>query len=59
MVDLRFAENESDARLIVRMAQAVVNGGKVEVHLAGVLWLERRHLQVDDDEAAELEVVEE
>ena len=59
MVDLRFAENESDARLIVRMAQAVVNGGKVEVHLAGVLWLERRHLQVDDDEAPELQVVKE
>ena len=41
------------------MAQEVVNGGKVEIHLAGVLRLEWRHLQIHDDKAPKLQVVEE
>ena len=56
---LRLAENESDARLVVGMAQQVVDGGKVKIHLAGILRLERRHLQIDDDKAPKLQVVEE
>ena len=56
---LRLAENQADARLVVRVAEHVVNGGEVEVHLAGVFRFEGRHLQVDDAEASELEVVEE
>jgi len=56
---LRFAQDEADARLVVGMAEKVVDGGEVEVHLAGVLRLERRRLQVNNHEASELQVVEE
>lgn len=41
------------------MAQEVVHGREVEVHLAGVLGPEVGHLQVDHDEAAQAQVVEE
>jgi hypothetical protein len=56
---LLLAKNESDTRLVVRMAEHVINGGEVEVHLPRILRLERRHLQIDDNEASELQVVEE
>src|SRR5882672_4416938 len=55
---LRLAENEANAWLVIRMAKHVIDGGEVEVHLAGVLRLERRHLEIDDHEASKLEVVE-
>src|SRR5437870_5009967 len=48
---LRLAQNKADARLVVGMAEKIVNGGEVEVHLPRVLWLERRHLQLNDAEA--------
>jgi len=43
---LRLAQDETDARLVVGMAEKVVDGGKIEVHFAGVLRLERCRLQV-------------
>jgi len=43
---LRLAENEADAWLIARMFEEIVHRCKVEVHLAGVLRLERSALQV-------------
>src|SRR5437667_12330321 len=55
---LRLAKNEANARLVIRMAEHVIDGGEVEVHLAGVLRLERRHLEINDHEASKLEVVE-
>jgi len=41
------------------MAQQVVDGRQVEVHLAGVLELEVVDLEVDDDEAPQAQVIEE
>jgi len=55
----RLAENEPDAPLVVGMTEHVVGSGKIEVHLAGVFWLERPHFKVNDDKAAKLEVIEE
>ena len=34
------------------MPQQVVDGGQVEIHLAGVLGLEVVYLELDDDEAS-------
>ena len=56
---LGLAENQADARLVVGVPKQVVNGGEIEVHLAGVFRFERPSLQIDDAEAAQLEVVEE
>lgn len=39
------------------MPEHVIDGGEVEVHLPGILWLEGRHLQIDDDEASKLQMV--
>src|SRR5260370_20240700 len=55
---LRFAENQDDARFIVGMAEHVIDGGEVEIHLSRVLRLERRHLEVNHHEASKLQVVE-
>lgn len=40
------------------VAEDVVDGGEIEVQLAGVFGLEGAGLQIDDDEAAEFDVVE-
>src|ERR1035437_4301932 len=56
---LRFAQDEANTRLVVGMAKHVIDGGEVEVHLAGILRLKCAHPQVDNDEASELQVVEE
>ena len=40
------------------MPQKVVDSGEIEIHLAGVLRLERAHFEIDDHEASKLEVVE-
>src|SRR5437763_614994 len=56
---LGLAEDEADGGLIVGVAEKIVDGGEVEAHLAGVLGLEVRHLELDDDVAAQVEVVEE
>src|SRR3954447_1343101 len=56
---LGLAEDEADGGLVVGMPEEVVDGGEVEAHLAGVLGLEVRHLELDDHVAAQAEVVEE
>src|SRR3954464_3865877 len=56
---LGLAEDEADGGLVVGAAEEVVDGGEIEAHLAGVLGLEVRHLELDDDVAAQVEVVEE
>lgn len=53
------AENQSDALGVVAAAELVVDGVEVERHLARELRLELADLQVDDDESAQLVVVEE
>ena len=40
------------------MSHPIVHGVEVEVHLAGIFGFERANFQIDDDEAAKLEVVE-
>src|SRR5882757_3784168 len=41
---LGFADDQPDTRLVIRMPQQVVNGGEIEVHLAGELRLKRSRL---------------
>jgi hypothetical protein len=52
------AENEADRGSVGGMAKFVIQDVEVEVHFAGVLGLEVFGFEVDDDEAAEVEVVE-
>src|SRR5947209_8322943 len=40
------------------MAQQVIHRGQIEVHLPRILRRERAHLQVDNDKAAQFQVVE-
>ena len=40
------------------MTKLVIDDAQVEIHLAGVLGLELAFLQVDHDEAAQFQVVE-
>lgn len=56
---LALAEDESNAWVVGRVFEHVIDGGQVEVHLACVLRLERAGLQIDDNEAPEFEVIEE
>jgi hypothetical protein len=56
---LGLAQDQADARPVVGMAQQIVHRREVEIHLPGVLGGELAHLEVDGDEAAELEVIEE
>ncbi len=56
---LVLAEDQADGGLIGRVAQPVIHDVAVEVHLAGVLGLEGAFLEVDHDEAAEAEMIEE
>jgi len=51
------AENQPNARLVVRMAQQIVHRRKVEVQLAGILGLEIAALQLNHDERAQTQVV--
>jgi hypothetical protein len=53
------AEDEPDGGLVRGVAQAVIHRIQVEIHLAGVLGPEAAHLQVDHDEAAQAQVIEE
>ena len=55
---LLLAEDQTDGGPIVFVAQAVVHGAEVEVHLAGVLRLECAAPELDHEETAQLEVVE-
>src|ERR1035437_2783225 len=56
---LRFAEDKTDAWLVVRMTKEVIDSGEVEVHLPGILGFKPAHFEIDDNEASELQVVEE
>ena len=53
-----FTEDEADGWLISGVLEKVIHRGEVEIHFAGVLRLEGATLQVDDDEATKLQVVE-
>ena len=53
------AQDQADAWIVVRLAVVIIQCREIEIHLAGVLRLERPRLQVDGDKAAQLAVVEE
>ena len=55
---LRLAKNDADTGFVVRVPQQIIDGGKVEIHLAAELRLELTGFQLHDDECAEAEVVE-
>ena len=55
---LLLAQHETDARLVRGLPELRVDGRQVEVHLARVLGLKRARLELDDDEAPELQVEE-
>jgi hypothetical protein len=52
------AEQEADGGLIVGVAQEIVHGGAVEIELADIAGLEGAGFQLDDDVAAQTQVVE-
>ena len=56
---LGLTEDQADGGGVLPVAQQVIDGGAVEVHLAGILGLEVALLELDHYEATELEVVEE
>src|SRR5690348_13088803 len=56
---LRFAENQTNAGLIVGVAEKIVDGREVKIQLPGVLRLEWPHFEIDDNEASQLQVIEE
>ena len=53
------AQDNADGRLVIRMAQLLVHGRQVKVHLAGELWFEVLDLQLDHHETAQPHVIEE
>ena len=53
------AEQETNRRGVGGIAQEVVDRGEVEIQLAGELWPELAHFQINDDIAVQLDVVEE
>ena len=53
------AQDQADAGVIARLAVAVIQRREIEIHLAGMLRLERSRLQVAGDQAAQLAVIEE
>ena len=52
------AEDDADAGLVVGVSHLVIHHVEVEVHLGCVLGFEGSAFQIDDDEAAQLEVIE-
>lgn len=56
---LRLTEDQADAGLAAGVFQSAVDGRQVGVHRAGVFGFELASLEVDDDVAAQFEVVEE
>src|SRR5437899_3084621 len=52
------AKDDADCWLIVRVADQVIDGGKIELHLACKLRLEVFDLQLNDHETPQAEVVE-
>ena len=58
-VVLGLAQEQADRRLVVSVPQQVVDGRHVHAELAQVTGVELAHLEFDDDEAAQRQVVEE
>jgi len=56
---LGLAEDQSDAWFVIRVAKEIVNDCTVGIHLSCEFQFERGHLQIDDDIAAQLRVLEE
>lgn len=56
---VRAAEQEADRRLVIGVAEEIVGRREVEVELADERGIERDRLELDDDEAAKLQVIEE
>src|SRR5207302_349946 len=52
------AQDQTDGRRVGIVAELVIDDAQVEIHLAGVFGLELAGLQVDDNEAAQFQVVE-
>jgi hypothetical protein len=55
---LLFAQEQADRRVIVWRFYIRINGGKVEVQLTGILWLEGRRFEFDNDVASQLKMIE-
>ena len=53
------AENEADGGGVAGVAELGVYGRAVEIHFAGILGFEIAFFQIHDDEAAEVQMVEE
>ena len=56
---LRLAQDEADGGRVLWVAELVIDHRAVEIHLAGVFGLEVAFLEIDHNEAAQMEVVEE
>ena len=56
---LALAQDQPQRWCVARISQLVIHHRAVEIHLPCVLWLELALLQIDDDEAAQAQVVEE
>ena len=54
---LLLAQQQADGRLVIRRLELCINGGQVEVELAGVLGLEGRRLEFDHHVALEARVI--
>ena len=53
------AQSNADGRLIVLVSKFIINGREVEVHLACEFRLEVLDLELDHDETAQPQVIEE
>ena len=53
------AEQQADGRLIVAVAELIVHGREVEIHLSREFGFESLHFQIHDHETPKAEVVEE
>ncbi|MCW3062242.1 MAG: hypothetical protein JWQ02_4063 [Capsulimonas sp.] len=56
---LLFAKNKPDGGRVLGMAEKIVHGGEVEVHLAGVLRQKLAALELDHHVAAQFDVIKE
>ena len=52
------AQNQADRRLVIRMAEQIIDYRQVKIDLAGKLGLKGNHLDVDDDVRPKLQVIE-
>jgi hypothetical protein len=52
------AQDQPDRRVVLLALDEIVDGGEIEPELADILRLERADLQLDDDVAAQAQLVE-